>query len=238
MSPQRFNSSIPTTTTTAIPSVKGGDGLPSSVPIIPCVSLSPVSNRKSVFLYLSYHSPKNLGWRLCRHSSRLVPLPPRHLENPPPIFRRLVCERRLERSLQRRRLSNRRFSPRCCALLRNLRSYKIRSCPQPPVSWTRYSRNSSSRRPHARSFSRRDSSVHRACAHRSCQAAGTSVAVFEFLDGIEEYFYLKPGTRKGLDGVVPRVGDYYYARDSVYGYSVSLVGGYKKMEEREEGGKG
>ena len=80
--------------------------------------------------------------------------------------------------------------------------------------------------------------MHCACAHGSYQAAGTSVAVFEFLDGIKEHFYLKPGTRKDLDGVVSRVGDYYYAGDSVYGYSVSIMGGYKEMEECEEGGKG
>jgi len=76
------------------------------------------------------------------------------------------------------------------------------------------------------------------CAHRGCQAASTSVAVFEFLDSVEEYFHLEPRARKGLDGVVSRMGDYHYAGDSVYGYSVSLVGGDKEVEECEEGGKG
>ena len=152
MSPLHFNISIPTTTTT-IPLLKAEmDPHPPPQPFLASPYLRSLIVSQSASTLATTH--KNPGGRLRRHSSRPVPLPPRHPEDPPPVLRRLLCKRRLERSLQRRRLSNCRFGPRRRALLRNLRSYKIRPCLQTPVSRAGYSWDSSSRRPHTCSFAR------------------------------------------------------------------------------------
>lgn len=67
------------------------------------------------------------GRRRSRHNSRHIPLPPRHIKNPPPKQRRLLRRRRLPRRIRRNRVSIRRFRPRRRPILRNLRQHQTKS---------------------------------------------------------------------------------------------------------------
>jgi hypothetical protein len=130
------------------------------------------------------HIPTNptTGRRHRRHNRRPHPLPPRHAQNPAPIRRRILRQRRLVRSLQGHRIGNRRLSAERSSLFRHLRIDQIRAQPR---RW--YRDGGGGGGPHGCRVARGDCSVRGEGPYGSGETAGAGVPVSEFSEGVAKH---------------------------------------------------